>query len=472
MLREIGIARRQLEKLEPVIGQERCGRLLGEALSLRAKLGSRTIWNVNSTAVGGGVAEMLAVLAGYVAGMDMPIRWAVIGADQPFFATTKRLHNMIHGQADHRRELSDADAVHYEQVLAANAAELCALIEPGDIVLLHDPQTAGLTDAVVRAGGRVIWRSHIGLDWGNEATDQAWRFLRPYLGAAHGFIFTRQQYVPSWVPAATTWIVPPSIDPLAAKNCQLTDEQVAGILRTVGVLAGDPPPGGVSFLRGDGTSGHVRRAGQVTHDGLPGRDDPMVVQVSRWDRLKDPAGVLTGFVEHVAQGGPGYLLLAGPAVAGVADDPEGAEVYAQCVEMWHGLPADIRSRVLLAALPLEDVDENAAMVNAIQRHAAVIVQKSIAEGFGLTVAEGMWKARPVVGSAVGGIADQIQAGTGVLLPDPADLAAFGSQVRWLLDHAAAADAVGAAAHEHVRDNFVGDLHMLRLAKAIETVSGA
>src|SRR5205814_2697523 len=138
--------------------------------------------------------------------------------------------------------------------------------------------------------------------------------------------------------------------------------------------------------------------------------------------------------------------------------------YAECVAQWRQLPPAVRRRALLVSLPLNDIDENAAMVNAVQRNAAIIVQKSMAEGFGLTVAEGMWKARPVVASAVGGIQDQIIDGTGVLLSDPADLAGFGVAVRRLLDDPDAADRMGRAAHEHVRQSFVGDLHLLRYAE--------
>ena len=156
----------------------------------------------------------------------------------------------------------------------------------------------------------------------------------------------------------------------------------------------------------------------------PAPGDPLVVQVSRWDQLKDMPGVMHGFAQYVAPGGSGYLVLAGPAVAGVSDDPEGAAVFGECLLQWHDLPAAARARVLLVTLPLDDIDENAAMVNALQRHATVIAQKSLAEGFGLTVAEGMWKRRPVVGSAVGGIIDQIAPGTGILLPDPRDLASL------------------------------------------------
>jgi len=157
-------------------------------------------------------------------------------------------------------------------------------------------------------------------------------------------------------------------------------------------------------------------------------------------------------------------MLAGPSVANVADDPEGAVVYAECLQQWRDLPAGIRARVLLVTLPLDDVDENAAMVNALQRHAMVITQKSLAEGFGLTVAEGMWKGRPVVGTAVGGIRDQIAPGTGVLLEDAADLESFGRQIRRLIDRPGEADRLGMAAHAYIRDNYLGDIHLLRYAR--------
>jgi trehalose synthase len=191
--------------------------------------------------------------------------------------------------------------------------------------------------------------------------------------------------------------------------------------------------------------------------------------VSRWDRLKDMAGVMRGFADHVVPGGGGYLMLAGPSVADVADDPEGAAVYGECLLQWHDLPPAARRRILLVTLPLDDIDENAAMVNALQRHATVIAQKSLAEGFGLTVSEGMWKGRPVIGSAVGGIIDQIAEGTGLLLPDPADLKAFGQAARLLLDDQAETGRLGLAAHAYVRENYVGDVHLLRYARFLGTL---
>jgi trehalose synthase len=183
------------------------------------------------------------------------------------------------------------------------------------------------------------------------------------------------------------------------------------------------------------------------------------------------AGVLRGFAERVAPSGDGYLVLAGPAVAAVTDDPEGAEVLAECRALWRGQPAAVRSRSALVTLPLGDIDENAAMVNALQRRATVVAQKSLAEGFGLTVAEAMWKARPVVGSAVGGISDQIADGTGVLLDDPTDLDAFGAAVRGLLDDPDETDRMGAAAYAYIHEHFIGDLHLVRYARLFGELLG-
>jgi trehalose synthase len=458
----VKVERRPVAQLRPVIGEEREQRLLGAADLFRGRLNGSTIWNISSTAVGGGVAEMLHTIIGYAEDLDIPVRWNVITGDAEFFVITKRLHNQIHGEVA-GGPLSPDDAAHYDRMLAANAAELLEQVQPGDLVLLHDPQTAGLTSVLARAGARVAWRCHIGVDWSNDATRAGWEFLRPRLADADGFVFTRREYVPPWVPTEKIAIIPPSIDPLSPKNQDLDPGAVLGILARIGVLDDVVPDGGGSFSRGEGGLGSVTRSAEITGDSRPGPDDPVVVQVSRWDGLKDMPGVMRGFAEYVAPGGPGYLMLVGPAVAGVTDDPEGAAVFGDCLLQWRDLPAAARARILLVTLPLDDPDENAAMVNALQRHAAVIVQKSLAEGFGLTVAEGMWKGRPVVGSAVGGIIDQIADGTGLLLPDPRDLRAFGAAVRGLLDDPAEASRMGHAARAYIREHYVGDLHLLRYA---------
>ena len=161
-----------------------------------------------------------------------------------------------------------------------------------------------------------------------------------------------------------------------------------------------------------------------------------------------------------------------PAVAGVADDPEGAEVLDECIELWRDLPDVVRGRVHLACIPMTDSDENAAIVNALQRHASVVAQKSLAEGFGLTVAEAMWKERPVVASAVGGIVDQIENGThGLLVDDPADLPAFAAALESLLRAPAEAARLGQRARLRVSDEFLGDRHLEQYAALFEQLAG-
>jgi len=470
LVHAVEVPRLAVSRLEPVIGAPRYAMLTRAADQFRPVLAGHTIWNVNSTAAGGGVAEMLQVLVGYVQDLDIPIGWLVISGDAEFFAITKRLHNQIHGSGS-GASLGAAEAAHYTKMLAANGAELGTWVRPGDVVLLHDPQTAGLAAPLAQAGARVIWRCHIGVDWEDEVTRAAWGFLRPHLAAAEAYVFSRRSYVPSWVPADRVRIIPPSIDPFSPKNQPLAADTVRAILVKLGVLDGAAATAHATFVRRDGDVGTVSRPAVIVGEGRPGPDDPVLVQVSRWDRLKDMAGVMRGFADHVAPGGAGYLMLVGPAVKDVSDDPEGAAVYGECLLQWRALSPAARKRILLVTLPLEDIDENAAMVNALQRHATVVAQKSLAEGFGLTVSEGMWKGRPVIGSAVGGIIDQIAQGTGILLPDPADLAAFGSAARRLLGDQDRAARMGQAAHAHVREQYLGDAHLLRYARLLGTLLG-
>ena len=470
LVHAVTVPRRPVSRLEPVIGAQRYEQLTRAADQARPVLGGRTIWNVNSTAAGGGVAEMLQVLVGYVQDLDIPIGWLVITGDAAFFAITKRLHNQIHGSLS-GAPLGAAEASHYAQMLAANAVELAARVRPGDVVLLHDPQTAGLAAPLAQAGARVVWRCHIGVDWEDEVTRAGWEFLRPHLGAAEAYVFSRRAYVPAWIPAEKVWIIPPSIDPFSPKNQPLAAGTVRAILARLGVLEDAAPMVPATFVRRDGDVDMVTRPAVVIGEGRPGPGDPVLVQVSRWDRLKDMAGVMRGFADHVVPRGDGYLMLVGPAVKDVSDDPEGAAVYGECLLQWRDLGPAARARILLVTLPLDDIDENAAMVNALQRHATVIAQKSLAEGFGLTVSEGMWKGRPVIGSAVGGIIDQVAEDTGILLPDPADLEAFGSAARLLLGDPDQAARLGQAAHARVRGQYVGDAHLLRYARLLATLVG-
>ena len=427
----------------------------------RDLLDERVVWNVNSTERGGGVAEMLRSIMSYGRGAGLDMRWMVIQGTPEFFAVTKRLHNLLHGQPGDGGELGARERALYEEVTQQNAEELAVSVQPDDVVLLHDPQTAGLAQRLKQCGAAVVWRTHVGAEQSNRLVDAAWEFLRPYLDQVDACVFSRHAYVPAWAADRRTTVIQPSIDAFSPKNQDMGATTAQGILGHVGLLGAGAQPGApTTFTRGDGSPSRVDRRCDVISTGPPPSvDTPLVTQVSRWDRLKDPVGVMVGFAEHACDGTEAHLVLAGPNVSGVADDPEGGEVLDEVIGAWRNLPHEKRSRVHVACLPMADVDENAAIVNALQRHSTIVVQKSIQEGFGLTVAEAMWKSRPVVASAVGGIRDQVIDGeTGVLVDDPHDLRRFGDVLRALLDDEARRSTLGQNAREHVRRNFLIDRH--------------
>jgi trehalose synthase len=426
----------------------------------------RVVWNVNSTARGGGVAEMLHSLVAYTRGAGVDARWVVIHGEPDFFRVTKRIHNRLHGSAGDGGPLGPEERAAYERTAGACGREMAEIVRPGDVVLLHDPQTAGLAGPLRAAGARVVWRSHVGLDLPNELAREAWRFLHPYVVQAQAYVFSRQAYVWEDLDPSRAAVIPPSIDAFSPKNQQLSREAVDAILATAGLEAGGSGAG-ARFEREDGTPGRVDRQAELIEDEPLRRDRPLVLQVSRWDRLKDPLGVMDGFAEHVAQRADADLLLAGPEVTAVSDDPEGAEVLAEARERRETLPSEVRKRVHLACLPMSDAEENAAMVNALQRRADVVTQKSLAEGFGLTVSEAMWKARPVVASRVGGIQDQITDGETGTLVEPHDLEAFGSAIAAMLADADVAAKLGARAQARVRDSFLGARHLEQYVDLLE-----
>jgi trehalose synthase len=421
-------------------------------------LAGRVVWNVNSTANGGGVAEMLHSLISYARGLQVDARWVVIEGNPAFFRVTKRIHNRLHGAIGDGGDLGDAERAIYEQVAADNAAELAKLVAPGDIVLLHDPQTGGLTAPVLDAGAYVIWRCHVGIDDPNDLSRSAWAFLLPYVAPADAYVFSREAFEWEGLDHERLVVIPPSIDAFSPKNQELEPSAVPAILHVAGLMPADGR-GSAMFRRQDGTPARVNRSAQRWETDVIPADVPLVVQVSRWDRLKDPMGVIKGFVLAAAEQTPAHLLLAGPDVTAVADDPEGLQVLNECIDYWRGLPGPVQERVHLVALPMDDPEENAAIVNAIQRRATIAVQKSLAEGFGLTVAEAMWKARPVVASRIGGIQDQIVDGVSGLLVDPRDLDGYSAALLDLLGDPARAKAMGAAAMARIRESFLGSRHL-------------
>ncbi|MBI5310362.1 MAG: glycosyltransferase [Actinobacteria bacterium] len=446
-----------IDELSPTSADELIARIAATSEALEG----RTVWHINTTAQGGGVAEMLASLVAYARGAGIDARWCVIGGDQEFFAVTKRIHNRLHGAPGDGDALDERARRSYEATLAFSGKALRSRVRPGDIVIFHDPQTAGLVPMLEGSGAHLVWRCHIGVDDANELAKETWDFLRPYVDVAHELIFSRVQHVWSGIEAERTRIVPPAIDHRSPKNHLLWPESIDAILHSAGVLPsnGDGRP---VFTRTTGETDEVVRKAVML--GAPHLDPdlPIVCQVSRWDRLKDPVGVLKAFAEHIFPWQPSQLLLAGPSVTSVADDPEQADVLGEILSALQDLPQAVRNHVAVACLPMDDIEENAAIVNALQRRSQVIVQKSLAEGFGLTVAEAMWKGTPVVASGVGGIQDQIvHFSSGLLVDDPTDHKTFGEHVSLLLGEPEFAFAIGDGGRERVRENFLVARHLLQ-----------
>ena len=435
-----------LGRLEQFLTAERVQRLETYVAGARQLLEGRVVWNVNSTARGGGVAEMLHTLVAYAAGAGVDVRWLVVGGDPEFFAVTKRIHNRLHGVPGDAGELDAAARATYDATLARQRGEVVDRVQPGDVVLLHDPQTAGLASALRERGALVVWRCHVGLDEHNAWTREAWGFLRELVEPAQACIFSRESFAPDWVDRRWLRVIPPSLDPFSPKNADLDAGAVEALVHREGLVVEGAP--------------------------LP-TDRRVVLQVSRWDRLKDMAGVLDAFARHLDELPPdAHLVLAGPATDGIADDPEAAEVLAEIRERWHSLPARVRDRSHLVCVPMDDLDDNARVVNALQRWSSVVVQKSLAEGFGLTVTEPMWKGRPVVASAVGGIRDQVEDGvSGVLLDDPHDGEALVVALATLLRDADRRREMGRAAHLRVRDHYLADRHLIQYAELFAQLVG-
>jgi trehalose synthase len=457
-LQHVDVATLPIERFAEVLTAEQEDGRERTVARARQSLAGRVVWNVNSTAFGGGVAEMLRSLIAYSRAAGVDTRWVVMGGEPDFFRVTKRMHNNLHGDPGDGGPLGEPERAIYEAVAAANAERLAGLVRPGDVVIAHDPQAAGLVQPLVDLGAHVVWRAHIGLDLPNDRARAAWSFLLPYVSPAAAYVFSRDAFVWEGLDPQRVHVIRPSIDPFSAKNQQLPEARQIAILRAAGILA-EGGPGDPIYERHDGSSGRVGRRATLIEERSLDPHAPVITQVSRWDRLKDPLGVIEGFVTHVDNGFNAQMVLAGPEPASVTDDPEGADVLRSCIARWESLAPEARERIHLVLLPMADAEENAAIVNALQRWSSIVVQKSLAEGFGLTVAEAMWKARPVVASRVGGIQDQIVDGENGVLVDPDDLAGFGAAVSRLLGDRGEASRIGAAAQASVRDQFLGVRHL-------------
>ena len=356
------------------------------------RLAGRTFLHVNSTATGGGVAEILHRMLPLLHELGLQPRWAVMEAPPAFYETTKAFHNALQGQSG---PLSPECYQCYLDVNRDNAARLDL---EADFVLIHDPQPAALVET--RRSGRWIWRCHVDVSHPNRVV---WDFLKGFVERYDAAIFSAPQFAQSL--RIPQFMISPSIDPFSDKNRELTETEINAVL---------------------------------DRHGIP-RDKPILLQVSRFDRFKDPLGVIRVY-RRVKRFHDCQLVLAGgPA----SDDPEGERVLEEVQEQAAGDP-DIH---ILMLPPFSDLE-----INALQRAADIVLQKSLREGFGLTVTEAMWKGKPVVAGAVGGIPLQIQDGLTGYLVHSEEGAAY--RIRQLLHRPEEALRIGRAAREHVRRHFL------------------
>ncbi len=379
-----------LDDYMPVVGEGE----IAELRALAAPLAGRSVKMVNSTATGGGVAEILNRLVPMMGELGLKVRWDVITGGNDFFEVTKAFHNALHGQP-YKPGPKDFDIF-----LAVNEQNRERMHLDSDFMVIHDPQPVALVKGRADKAGHWVWRCHIDL---SHANSEVWDFLEPFVHSYDAAIFsspefTRQLKIPQY-------LLYPSIDPLSSKNHGLEPEYIHGVLEHFQI---DPAR-------------------------------PILTQVSRFDRLKDPVGVIKAY-HIVKQYYDCQLVLAG---GGASDDPEGGQVLAEVREA-AGNDPDIHILDLPPWSALE--------INALQRASTIVIQKSLREGFGLTVTEALWKKKPVVASAVGGIPSQvIHKHTGMLAHS---IEGTAYQIRFLLSHPVLAQKLGEQGHEHVRENFL------------------
>ena len=370
---------------------------------LAAPLKNMRVVHVNSTRAGGGVAEILAKLVPLKKELGIDASWETISGDQGFFATTKSLHNALQGSSE---TIPRAQLEAYEETNRTNAASLRSSIEPADMVFVHDPQPAPLAKYTPKRAGKWIWRCHIDV---SRPQRPVWRYLRQFLVEYDASIYSLAAFAQPL--PHTQYLIPPSIDPLSEKNAPLTDDETRAVFESFGID--------------------------------PGRD--VMLQVSRFDRFKDPVGVIQAY-RLAKKFSPGLqLVLAGGAAD---DDPEGAAVLEETEAAAAGDPD-----VHILLLP----PDSHRVINALQTAADVVLQKSTREGFGLTVAEAMWKGKPVIGGNVGGIRLQIvDDHTGFLVSTPEGAAL---RIRHLLHHRSRLREMGEKAKAYVRENFLLTRHL-------------
>lgn len=444
--------------------------LRSEASLLVSQLRDRRVVMVNSTAKGGGVAEMLPRITTLLRELGVETEWKVIGTDKlEFFKLTKRLHNMIHGTGE--AGLTSADRELYEAVNRECADELKPHLRPNDILVIHDPQPMAMGAMLKEELGiKTIWRCHIGHDDQNSATRDAWEFLAPYTDGYDVSIFSAPEYIPDQL-AGRARIIHPAIDPCSHKNRELTPHKIVGILCNGGMMQAHHPVLTESFsepaqmLQANGKFVPYEGAETI---GMLYR--PIVTQVSRWDRLKGFEPLMQGFAEmkrriweenvetnqfRRRRLGIVRLCLAGPDPASIQDDPEGREVLQEIIKAYCALPERIREDVAILSMPMGSRKENALMINALQRCSTVVVQNSLREGFGLTATEAMWKGVAVLGTRACGLRQQIRNGIdGMLVRDPENPTEIAARLEDLLGRVETRNHLRRSAQVRVHQEFL------------------
>ena len=367
---------------------------IDELRALARPLRGRTVEMVNSTALGGGVVEILNRLVPLTEELGLRIRWEVMTGGEDFFAVTKAFHNALHGSSYH------PEPRHFDIFRAYTDLNLQRLSLDSEFVVIHDPQPTALISARKAPSAHWVWRCHIDLSHPDHAV---WEFLEPYVSRYDAAIFSSPEFARQL--SIPQYLFHPAIDPLSDKNRELPPEFIAGVLSRYHI---DP-------LR------------------------PILTQISCFDRLKDPLGVVRAY-RIVKRYFDCQLVLAGGSAS---DDPEGADVLKEVRHAADG-DSDIRVLELPAWAPLE--------VNALQRASTIVIQKSLREGFGLTVSVALWKKKPVVASAVGGIPTQVTHKHTGLLAHSVEGTAY--QLRFLLSHPEIAGRLGERGHAHVKENFL------------------
>lgn len=387
-----------IDLYEPIVGIP----VIGQLRRLGERLRGLRVVHVNSTAEGGGVAEILAWMVPLMNDLGLDVRWRVITGSGEFFSVTKAIHNGLQG---YPVLLKKRDWELYRDVNLQNAGTLRDELEEADIVIIHDPQPAPMLELCARRRGRWIWRCHIDASHPSRAV---WKGLKPFVEKYDASIFSMCQFA-QLLPHLQV-LIAPSIDPLSEKNIELDESELDA----------------------------VREQFELKPD------IPVLVQISRFDRFKDPVGVIQAY-RMVRKVTPVQLVLAG---GGATDDPEGKEILDAVLEAAEGDP-DIHVEMLPPAAN--------RTVNALQRIADIVVQKSTREGFGLTVTEGMWKGKPVIGGDAGGIRLQVvDYHTGFLVMTPEGAA---NRIRYLLHYREQCLRMGEAGRELVREYYLLTRHL-------------